>query len=214
MYRKGHPHLVVLSYFDTLLRIFLRTAVLSFPLRARIIALPPKLFLVVLATSKAFSSPHETFEIVQTRCPFSFLWIFASSSLTDPSAIRMDECVEYVAGAEIEDGGLFVHQSEHASFQIATPTVTIRMNHGRPHQLAKVDPTGQFDLLHNLTWQMNIAVHHTEVSRCCQAIRPLQGFELPSTSPKGVYLGLPMSCIPIRFENNAFSFGGGTFIVY
>ena len=76
----------------------------------------------------------------------------------------MNECVEYVARAEVEEGGLFAHQSEHASFQIVTPKATIRLSHGRLHQLAMRDPTDRFDLPDHLTWQMNMALDHGEVS--------------------------------------------------
>lgn len=43
----------------------------------------------------------------------------------------MDECAEYVAHAELMEGGLFEHQSEHSSFQIVTPAATVRLSHGR-----------------------------------------------------------------------------------
>ncbi|CAM9484782.1 unnamed protein product, partial [Hapterophycus canaliculatus] len=83
--------------------------------------------------------------------------------LTDPTATNRDECVEYVARAEAEEGGLFAHQSEHASFYIVTPTATVRLSHGRLHQIAMRDPTDQYDLPDHLTWQMNMAVNHNEV---------------------------------------------------
>jgi len=76
----------------------------------------------------------------------------------------MDECYEYVASAELAEGGMFTHQSEHASFQIVTPKATIRLSHGRLHQIAMRDPTYQFDLPDHLTWQMNMAVDHNEVN--------------------------------------------------
>ncbi|CAN0286207.1 unnamed protein product, partial [Ectocarpus fasciculatus] len=47
--------------------------------------------------------------------------------LGDPTATNMEECVEYVESAEVEEGGLFAHQSEHASFQIVTPKATVRL---------------------------------------------------------------------------------------
>ncbi|CAM9849933.1 unnamed protein product, partial [Ectocarpus fasciculatus] len=50
--------------------------------------------------------------------------------LGDPTATNMDECVEYVARAQAEEGGVFTHQSEHASFQIVTPKATVRLSHG------------------------------------------------------------------------------------
>ncbi|CAM9792063.1 unnamed protein product [Laminaria digitata] len=51
--------------------------------------------------------------------------------LTDPTATNMAECTEYVASASTTEGGLFSYPSEHASFQIVTPEVTIRLSHGR-----------------------------------------------------------------------------------
>eukprot|EP00903_Cladosiphon_okamuranus_P021427 g19696.t1 len=82
--------------------------------------------------------------------------------LADPTATNMEECAQYVAAAG--DTGLFDHASEHASFQIMTPTGTIRLTHGRLHQLAMRDPTDQFDLPEHLTWQMNVAIDHHDVS--------------------------------------------------
>ena len=63
------------------------------------------------------------------------------------------ECAEYVAHAiadgsamagndgGIDESGLFAHQSEHASFKIVTPAATIRLTHGKIHQVAMRDPT-------------------------------------------------------------------------
>ncbi|CAM9300355.1 unnamed protein product [Ectocarpus fasciculatus] len=90
--------------------------------------------------------------------------------LGDPTATNMDECLEYVAQAEVEEGGVFAHQSEHASFQIVTPEATIRLSHGRLHQIAMRDPTDQFDLPDHLTWQMNMAVDHNDVSRAAKGV--------------------------------------------
>ncbi|CAM9891405.1 unnamed protein product [Ectocarpus fasciculatus] len=90
--------------------------------------------------------------------------------LGDPTATNMNECEEYVARAEAEEGGVFAHQSEHASFQIVTPAATIRLSHGRLHQIAMRDPTDQFDLPDHLTWQMNMAVDHNEVSHAAKGI--------------------------------------------
>ena len=84
--------------------------------------------------------------------------------LSDPTATNMAECTEYVATALSTPEGLFAHNSEHASFQILTPTGTIRLSHGRLHQVAMRDPTDQFDLPEHLTWQMNVAVDHHDVS--------------------------------------------------
>ncbi|CAM9909083.1 unnamed protein product, partial [Ectocarpus sp. 6 AP-2014] len=90
--------------------------------------------------------------------------------LGDPTATNMDECIEYVARAEVEEGGVFTHQSEHASFQIVTPKATVRLSHGRLHQIAMRDPTDKYDLPDHLTWQMNMAVDHNEVSRSAKGI--------------------------------------------
>lgn len=84
--------------------------------------------------------------------------------LGDPTATDMEECKTYVAEAMVTDGGLFDHQSEHGSFQIMTPKATIRVSHGRLHQLAMRDPTDRFDLPDHLTWQMNLAINHNDVS--------------------------------------------------
>ncbi|CAN0348830.1 unnamed protein product [Ectocarpus sp. 6 AP-2014] len=85
--------------------------------------------------------------------------------LGDPTATNMDECTEYVAQAEVQAGGLFAHQSEHASFQIVTPpTATVRLSHGRLHQIETRDPTDRFDLPDHITWQMNMGIDHNEVS--------------------------------------------------
>ncbi|CAN0121343.1 unnamed protein product [Scytosiphon promiscuus] len=90
--------------------------------------------------------------------------------LGDPTATNMEECVEYVARAEAGEGGVFAHQSEHASFRITTPTATIRLSHGRLHQIAMRDPTNQHDLPDHLTWQMNVAVDRDEISRRAKGI--------------------------------------------
>lgn len=63
-----------------------------------------------------------------------------------------------------KDGGLFAHDSEHASFQIMTPRGRIRLSHGRLHQLPVRDPTDRFDIPDHITWQMNLAIDHNDVS--------------------------------------------------
>ncbi|CAN0080080.1 unnamed protein product [Scytosiphon promiscuus] len=84
--------------------------------------------------------------------------------LGDPTATNMAECMEYVEKATASgDAGLFEHQSEHASFQVVMPTATIRLSHGRLHQLPMRDPTDRFDLPDHTTWQMNMAVDHNDV---------------------------------------------------
>lgn len=85
--------------------------------------------------------------------------------LADPTATNMMECAAYVADSTNTAGGLFIHQSEHASFKISTPESTIRISHGRLHQVAMRDPTDQYDLPDHLTWQMNLAVDHNHINR-------------------------------------------------
>lgn len=77
--------------------------------------------------------------------------------LRDFAATNIDECMSYVERALLE-GTLFEHDSEHVSFQIRTPELTIRLNHGKLHQLPMRDPTDQFDLPDHLTFQMNISI--------------------------------------------------------
>ena len=85
--------------------------------------------------------------------------------LGDPTVTNMMECAAYVSKSVDTDGGLFAHQSEHSSFKISTPTATVRVSHGRLHQIAMRDPTDQYDLPDHLTWQMNLAIDHNEISR-------------------------------------------------
>jgi len=102
-----------------------------------------------LATGRRLSTEHGMAE-----------WI-----LDDPTVTNMADCMEYVATATANgDAGLFDHQSEHTLFHIAMPTATIRLSHGRLHQVPMRDPTDSFDLPDHTTWQMNMAVDHNEVS--------------------------------------------------
>ncbi|CAN0044628.1 unnamed protein product [Ectocarpus fasciculatus] len=103
--------------------------------------------------------------------------------LGDPTATNMDECTEYVAQAEVQAGGLFAHQSEHASFQIVTPKATVRLSHGRLHQIATRDPTDRFDLPDHVTWQMNMGIDHNEVSYSATGI--LGETSTPTTDANG-----------------------------
>ena len=80
------------------------------------------------------------------------------------------ECAEYVAHAVtgvsagagndlgVDESRLFAHQSEHASFKIVTPQATIRLTHGKLHQVAMTDPNTKVDLPDHVTWQMNVAI--------------------------------------------------------
>eukprot|EP00903_Cladosiphon_okamuranus_P021626 g19884.t1 len=104
--------------------------------------------------------------------------------LADPTATNMEECAQYVAAAG--ETGLFDHASEHASFQIMTPTGTIRLTHGRLHQLAMRDPTDQFDLPDHLTWHMNVAIDHHDVS--LEATGVLGETVVPTVDANGKYI--------------------------
>ncbi|CAM9134386.1 unnamed protein product [Scytosiphon promiscuus] len=84
--------------------------------------------------------------------------------LGDPTATNLDECMEYLARAALDGNGVFAHQSEHVSFQIVTPISTIRLSHGRLHQVSMRDPTDTYDLPDHLTWQMNVAIDQTDVT--------------------------------------------------
>ncbi|CAN0210111.1 unnamed protein product [Scytosiphon promiscuus] len=85
--------------------------------------------------------------------------------LSDPTITNAAECAEYVAYSTAAGSrGLFNHESEHSLFQIVTPSGLVRLSHGRLHQLPMRDPTDQFDLPEHLTWQMNLAIDHTNVS--------------------------------------------------
>ncbi|CAB1115047.1 unnamed protein product [Ectocarpus sp. CCAP 1310/34] len=86
--------------------------------------------------------------------------------LGDPTATNMAECTEYVARHVVEggDGGLFAHKSEHASFQIVMPIATVRLSHGRLHQIA------QYGLPDHSTWQMNLAIDSDSVGVGAQGV--------------------------------------------
>ena len=90
--------------------------------------------------------------------------------LGDPTATNMMECAVYVAESMITDGGLFAHQSEHASFKISAPAATVRVSHGRLHQVPMRDPTDMYDLPDHVTWQMNLAVEHHEIGRTATGV--------------------------------------------
>lgn len=77
-------------------------------------------------------------------------WIISDALKTNP-----DECRQYVEQA-LQQGDLFGHQSEHVSIQITSPQLSLRISHGKVHQLAMRDPTDQFDLPDHVAYQMNI----------------------------------------------------------
>lgn len=79
------------------------------------------------------------------------VWIIKDRLRTDPEA-----CDKYVQEASAA-GALFEHQSEHAALQITAPSISLRVNIGKVHQLAMRDPTDSFDLPDHVAYQMNIA---------------------------------------------------------
>lgn len=104
--------------------------------------------------------------------------------LADPTVTNRVECTEYVSTAMSEgEEGLFDLQSEHASFQIVTPTATVRLSHGRLHQLPMRDPTDMFDLPDHLTWQMNMAVDYHDLTRNAKGV--LGETLVPTTDDNG-----------------------------
>eukprot|EP00903_Cladosiphon_okamuranus_P016330 g15060.t1 len=111
--------------------------------------------------------------------------------LADPTATNIAECAQYVAAAG--ETGLFEHGSEHASFQIMTPTATIRLNHGKLHQLAMRDPTDQYDLPDHFSWQMNVAIDHHDVS--LEATGVLGETVVPTVDANGKYIMKGMDAI-------------------
>ena len=88
----------------------------------------------------------------------------------DPTVTNREECIEYVVRAGGEADGLFAHQSEHVTLQIVTPKATIRLTHGRLHQVAMRDPTDQVDLPDHVTWQMNMGIEHSDINRVAKGI--------------------------------------------
>lgn len=78
-------------------------------------------------------------------------WLLRDDLRTNPV-----ECKEYVKSA-VETDTLFDYQSEHASFQVTTPLLSLRINHGKIHQLAMRDPTDTIDLPDHIAYQMNVA---------------------------------------------------------
>ena len=118
--------------------------------------------------------------------------------LGDPTVTNMEECIEYVSEAMHEDT-LFDHQSEHASFRIATPTATIRLSHGRLHQIAMRDPSDQFDLPDHLTWQMNMAIDHSSLSHDSQGI--IGETFVPTRDANGDKIMTGMECIRGKQED-------------
>ena len=85
-----------------------------------------------------------------SAAPTMHRWIAEDASATNPT-----ECKQYVANAA-ENDNLFTHQSDHVSFQLITPKLTLRLNHGKLHQLPERDPTGTFDIPDHTTYQMNL----------------------------------------------------------
>eukprot|EP00904_Undaria_pinnatifida_P007894 jgi/Undpi1/4234/HiC_scaffold_16.g07600.m1 len=113
--------------------------------------------------------------------------------LGDPTVTNMAECIEYVTGALMDGNALFDHQSEHASFRIITPAATIRLSHGRLHQLPMRDPTDQYDLPDHLTWQMNMAIDHSTISEHAQGV--IGETIVPTRDTNGDMIMHGMECI-------------------
>lgn len=89
--------------------------------------------------------------------------------LRDQAATNRAECEAYVARA-VEQDTLFTYQSEHVSFQIVTPQLSIRANHGKLHQIAMRDPTDKFDLPDHRTFQQNIGLERAVVGDFPQGV--------------------------------------------
>lgn len=121
----------------------------------------------------------------------------------DPTTTNREECSDYVILSEGKAGGLFAHQSEHATFQIQTPQATIRLSHGRLHQLAMRDPTDQVDLPDHVTWQMNVGMDHNNVRHSAKGI--LGETFVPTQDANGDRIMLGMDAIRGKQEDCKFS---------
>lgn len=119
---------------------------------------------VRLGQGSSFESQHIA-ELITDAPPGPATQGMRDWVLGDPTATNMMECAAYVAESMSTDGGLFTHQSEHASFKISTPSATVRVSHGRLHQVAMRDPTDMYDLPDHLTWQMNLAIERNDIGR-------------------------------------------------
>lgn len=85
--------------------------------------------------------------------------------LSDALATNKPECESWV-----DSGDLFDHQSEHASFQLNTPSFAMRLNYGKLHQIAMRDPTDRFDLPDHITHQMNLGLSRTNFGEFPQGV--------------------------------------------
>lgn len=86
-------------------------------------------------------------------------WIMRDKRRTNPM-----DCRQYIDAA-VENESLFEYQSEHTSFQITTPTMSLRANHGKIHQLAMRDPTDTIDLPDHIAFQMNVVFEKISLSK-------------------------------------------------
>lgn len=91
-------------------------------------------------------------------------WIRGDVGTTNPV-----ECAAYVEKA-VGEGTLFAEQGEHTAFQIVTPQLVIRLNHGKLHQLAMRDPTDKYDLPDHRTYQMNLGIERAILGHSPQGI--------------------------------------------
>ncbi|CAM9792957.1 unnamed protein product [Choristocarpus tenellus] len=114
------------------------------------------------------SKLSEQIVVDQSRRLFSDVpmedWILNETKQTNPV-----ECEEYVLKAAA-DGTLFDLQSEHTSFQITSPELSLRINHGKIHQVAMRDPTDKFDLPDHIAYQMNIIIEDITLDEYPQGI--------------------------------------------
>ena len=68
--------------------------------------------------------------------------------------------------AEAAGDEIFAHQSEHVSFQLHTPTFTVRLNYGKLHQLAVRDTSDRFDVPDHVTHQMTLGLSRVILGKC------------------------------------------------
>lgn len=91
-------------------------------------------------------------------------WILLDSLKTNP-----EECLQYVERA-VAEATLFGYQSEHTSLQITSPVLSLRISHGKVHQLPMRDPTDKFDLPDHVAFQMNVGFEDVRLGLSPQGI--------------------------------------------
>lgn len=88
--------------------------------------------------------------------------------LPDRLATNKPECEAFVEQAADE---FFAHMSEHVSFQLVTPTFTMRLNYKKLHQLAVRDATHHLDLPEHMTHPINLGLSGVILGKFLEGIQ-------------------------------------------